>query len=254
MSEEAKKAERLKELEAKKAMLEAYRQKRRLDKSLPEAKEGAAPVAVAAADQVLASVLAGAQLPPAPPAVDVEEKKPEAPATGGGAGGGVEIKAENVTTEAIKPVKDTVLVRGVGVQEAAPRLRESYVRLVQTEVSQLTGPEKKAEVAAAPEERSEAPDPEREERRRQQEAEEARQRAAEEERRKAGKRRSGVLRKPCSVQPTGLQRSGRGGRRRRCGCGETQDLWHGPKGPERQPNEDCEPKRQPDGTSSSRPH
>jgi hypothetical protein len=122
--EEAKKAERARELEEKKARLEAYRTKRRLDK-LPDKEEAA--VAAAPATQVTAAA----------PAPNVEALLASVLAA----------PAANAVPEAAQPVAAPVTVereavavalavrRGAAGAEAAPREVETYVRTTQTDAS-----------------------------------------------------------------------------------------------------------------------
>jgi hypothetical protein len=128
-----KKAERAKELEAKKAMLEAYRQKRRLDNNLPTEQKEAKPAPVMQqAEEVLAAVLAGGssekvkeETPKKEEEKKEEEKKPA-----------VAVVKEVPVATKVEEVPIS-LSRGVGVQEAPPRVVESYIRSVQTEQTDL---------------------------------------------------------------------------------------------------------------------
>ncbi len=125
--DEAKKAERARELEEKKARLEAYRVKRRLDK-LPDAKGEDAPSAAASSsssspappsapsvEALLASVLAEQPVPAASPA------PPE---------NSVAVAASVAAAEVSLAVR-----RGAASTEAAPREVETYVRSTQTDLS-----------------------------------------------------------------------------------------------------------------------
>ena len=141
MSDDARKAERQRELEAKKAMLEKYRQKRRLDKSLPEKNETSSSPASASsmADAVLASVLAGGEVTTNKvdgEVAETEKKAEEKP--------NVVVQAPETTkpnmASAETPQELTVVARGVGVQEAPPKVWETYIRSVQTEQTSMSAP------------------------------------------------------------------------------------------------------------------
>ncbi len=134
--DEAKKAERQRELEEKKARLEAYRNKRRLDK-LPDtaqhtavvalsdaaaASSSAAAAAPVSVESLLASVLTDTAAPPPAAAVPSSSSLVVAPSS-------------SSSSSSVAPVVAAELVvrRGAASVEAASKSVETYVRTVQTQ-------------------------------------------------------------------------------------------------------------------------